>query len=142
MIITSVLVAPLLLVVGVFAAYRYGFRRRPFTTRASVISVALASVAFLSPLLIGVWLPDVLGREVTIQTMNLNDGETISVVQYWNYSDFYSTEARVTDATGRTAVYTLDGDDHRHWIIPIQFDYGTRTATFHFSDGRRPTVHL
>ena len=142
MIITSIVVAPVLLVVGVFAAYRYGLRRRPFTARTTVIGMALACAAFLSPLLIGVWLPDVLGREVTIQTMRLNDGAMISVVQYWNYFDFYSTEARVTDATGRTAVHTLDGDDHRHWIIPIQFHYGTRTATFHFSDGRRPTVHL
>jgi hypothetical protein len=104
--------------------------------------VLLVAAAFLAPLLIGVWLPDVLGREVTIQTVRLNDGETISVVQYWNYVDFYSTEARVTDSSGRTTVHTLDGDDHRHSIVPIEFNYGTRIATFHFLDGRRPTIQL
>ncbi len=142
MIISIIVLAPLLVALAAVASYRYGITRQPFSTRASVVSVVLVAAAFLSPLLIGVWLPDVLGREVTIQTVRLNDGETISVVQYWNYVDFYSTEARVTDLSGRTTVRTLDGDDHRHSIAPIKFNYGTRIATFHFMDGRRPTIQL
>ena len=109
---------------------------------AIVLIVALAFGALFGlPLLIGVWLPDVItASQHTIAERQLGSGHTFRVVQYWNRSDFYSTELHVTWPDGRKKVYTLDGDDAKSWRLPLTVDEDNQTATVILGGGRVKNV--
>src|SRR5436190_22840166 len=97
--------------------------------------------AFGLPLLIGVWLPDVIGApECTLAEQRLPSGHAFRVVQYWNHVDFYSTELRVTLPDGTTETHTLDGDDSKSWRLPLVIDEQHHTATVTLGGGRVKTV--
>ncbi|MFN0069755.1 MAG: hypothetical protein ACKVYV_19225, partial [Limisphaerales bacterium] len=52
----------------------------------------LFGALFSLPMLLGVWLPDVLTtREHVLAEQRLTGGHSFKVVQYWNRVDFYST---------------------------------------------------
>ena len=93
------------------------------------------------PLLIGIWLPDVItAQHHTLAQQRLPSGYSFRMVQYWNRFDFYSTELHVTSPAGRTEVHTLDGDDSKSWRLPFRIDEHRRTATVVLDGGRIKTV--
>jgi hypothetical protein len=97
----------------------------------------LFGALFCLPMLIGVWLPDVLtAREHTLAEQRITSGHSFRVVQYWNRVDFYSTELRVTSPDGSTETHTLDGDDSKSWPLPLSIDEQNRTATVTLGRGR------
>ena len=100
--------------------------------------VGLLFVALFGlPLLIGVWLPDVISApQRVLAEQRLASGYAFRVVQYWNRVDFYSTELRVTSPDGRTETHTLDGDDGKSWRLPLVIDEQQHTATVTLRGGR------
>lgn len=96
----------------------------------TVLVVGLVFVALVClPLLVGVWLPDVLiNQEHVLAEQRLASGYLFRVVQYWNHSDFYSTQLRVTSPDGHTTTNTLDGDDSKSWRLPLTVDEEHHTA--------------
>lgn len=105
--------------------------------------VALAFGALFGlPLLIGVWLPDVIiASHHTLAEQRLASGHTFRVVQYWNRADFYSTELHIITPDGRTEVHTLDGDDSKSWHLPLTIDELRHTATVILGGGRERKVN-
>ena len=103
-----------------------------------LLIVGLLFAALLGlPLLIGVWLPDVISApERTLAQQRLASGHTFRVVQYWNHVDFYSTELRVTSPDGSSETHTLDGDDSKSWRLPLVIDEQRHTATVTLGGGR------
>jgi hypothetical protein len=101
-----------------------------------VVSLLFGAVLGL-PLLIGIWLPDVIAvPRHTLAEQHLSNGYSFRVVQYWNRVDFYSTELHVTPPDGHTEVHTLDGDDDKSWRLPLVIREQTRTATVTLGGGR------
>lgn len=97
----------------------------------------LFGVLFGLPLIIGVWLPDVISApEHTLAEQRLASGHAFRVVQYWNHIDFYSTELRITLPDGSTETHTLDGDDSKSWRLPLVVDEQHHTATVTLGGGR------
>ena len=107
-----------------------------------VLIVALIFGALFGlPLLIGVWLPDMIyAPHHTLAEQRLASGHTFRVVQYWNRVDFYSTELHVTSPDGGTEVHTLDGDDSKSWRLPLTIDEQKHTATIILGGGRERKV--
>jgi len=81
-------------------------------------------------------LPDVFGHEKTLCTATTSTGYQISIVQYWNHVDFYSTEARVVSPEGVTTVTMLDGDAAKSWGGTLEVDSSQTGATYTLPDGR------
>jgi hypothetical protein len=108
---------------------------------AIVLVVALICGALFGlPLLIGVWLPDVIfARQHTLAEQRLATGRTFRVIQYWNRVDFYSTELHVI-SPGDTEVYTLDGDDSKSWRLPLYVDEQNHAATVVLGGGRERKI--
>jgi hypothetical protein len=101
----------------------------------------LVGVLLGLPLLIGVWLPDVISApERTLAEQRLASGHSFRVMQYWNRVDFYSTELRITSPDGSTETHTLDGDDSKSWRLPLVIDEQRHTATVTLSCGRARKV--
>jgi hypothetical protein len=102
--------------------------KRPF---AILLIVVLLFGALLGlPLLIGIWLPDVItAPHRTLAEQHLSSGYLFQVVQYWNRGDFYTTELRVTSPDGHTKVQTLDGDDSKRWSLILTIDEQRHSAT-------------
>ena len=101
-----------------------------------IVGLVFAALIGL-PLLIGVWLPDVISAsEHIVAEKRLASGHTFRVVQYWNRVDFYSTELRVTSPDGTTETHTLDGDDSKSWRLPLIIDEEQHTATVTLEVGR------
>ena len=68
-----------------------------------------------------VWLPDVfLPRAHVLAAASSGDGHRFQVVQYWNGSDFYTTEVEDLRPDGQLAVAQIDWDDNKHWSGTIQ----------------------
>jgi len=102
-----------------------------------LIAGLLLGALFILPLLIGVWLPDVISApEHTLAEQRLASGHSFRVVQYWNRVDFYSTELRVTSPGGSTETHRLDGDDSKSWRLPLVVDEQRQTATVTLGGGR------
>jgi hypothetical protein len=58
--------------------------------KAAAVIVATMGVVLGIPLLVGVWLPDVIAAPRNDLAEERNDnGGVVRVVQYWNRSDFY-----------------------------------------------------
>jgi hypothetical protein len=109
--------------------------------RTFLLLVGLTMVALVTPLLIGVWLPDVFTHAVhTLAERRLSSGHVFRVVQYWNGVDFYSTELRVTAPDGKTEVYLLDADDQKSWRLPLVIDEQGRGAIVILGGNRARTV--
>ncbi len=100
------------------------------------ISLALTIAAIL-PLGWGIWLPDIPGQPNTLASAKTPSGHRITVVQYWNHIDFYTTEARVTAPNGVTTVMIQDDDSNKEWSTSIEIDPSQNRATFLLSGGRR-----
>ncbi len=93
------------------------------------------------PLWMGVWLPDVISAPRSILAeQRVSSGHMFQVVQYWNRSDFYSTELHVTSPDGTTESHTLDGDDSKSWHLPLVIDEIARTATVTLGGDRVKSV--
>jgi hypothetical protein len=113
--------------------------KRPLTILSTVVLI-FGSLLGL-PMLIGIWLPDVISApEHTLAKQQLANGYSFQVIQYWNRCDFYSTELRVTSPNGSTEVFTLDGDDSKSWRLPLTVDEQHHTATVILSGGRTKKV--
>ncbi len=128
---------PSLFVIAVAFGYRYVIRRKPLGIRGWLVSVSL--VLFLSlflPLVYGVWLPDVFGKQHTLCSATTSTGYQISIVQYWNHVDFYTTEARITPPDGVTSIHVLDGDASKTWGAILEVDLSEKSATFKLPNGR------
>jgi hypothetical protein len=106
-----------------------------------LIAALLFGAAVGLPLLIGIWLPDVIyAPESILAEQKLASGYTFRVVQYWNHIDFYSTELRITSPNGTTETHTLDGDDIKTWRLPLVIDEKHHTATITLRGGRVRTA--
>ena len=89
------------------------------------------------PLLIGIWLPDVItAPQKVLAEQRLATGHSFQVIQYWNRVDFYTTALVHTDATGKMETYVLDGDDSKTWSVPMVIDETRRTASVTLKGGR------
>lgn len=128
---------PSLFVIAVAFGYRYAIRRKPLGLRAWLVSAS--AVVFLSfglPLVYGVWLPDVFGKLHTLCSAQTSSGHQISIVQYWNHVDFYTTEARVTAPGGATSIFLIDGDASKSWGATLEIDPSEKGATYTLPNGR------
>jgi len=96
--------------------------------RVAIISlIALPVILFC---VFVIWPPDVFsGARLTLGSLRLPDGQSFSVVQYWNHIDFYSTELQHLSSDGHSESYTLDGDDHKRWSAQIVADGLNRVVT-------------
>src|SRR6476620_5481322 len=88
---------PSLFVIAVACGYFYLIHRKPLGIRGWFVSASLAIfLSLVLPLAMGVWLPDIFGKQHTLSSTTTSTGYHVSIVQYWNHVDFYTTEARVT----------------------------------------------
>ena len=137
-----ILLSPLFLVIAAALAFRLSSPRRPFHARVWSIIIAGAALAFLLPLGWGAWLPDLLfAPRRTLAETTSPSGHSFRVIQYWNRSDFYSTELHVTSPNAPIEVRTLDGDDSKRWSIPLSIDETDRLATVTLSGSRSESIH-
>ena len=115
-------------------------------TKSNTHSILLAAALFFTailglPLLIGVWLPDLMiDTPRILAEQRLASGYSFRVTQRWNHFDFYSTELHIVSPDGRTELRTLDGDDGKTWRVPLAVDEHLRTATVTLRGGRVKTV--
>jgi hypothetical protein len=128
---------PLLLVMAAASGYRFLFRGRPMGLRDWLATFVALAIAVFLPLDWGIWLPDIPGQHNTLASATTPSGHRITVVQYWNHIDFYTTEARVTAPNGVTTVMVQDDDASKEWSTSIQIDPSQNRATFLLSGGRR-----
>jgi hypothetical protein len=104
--------------------------------------INLLFVALLGlPLLIGVWLPDVISapRHILAER-RLANGHSFRVIQYWNRCDFYNTELLHFSPDGTVERQLLDADDSKSWRVPLLIDEQHKTAKITLSGGRVKTV--
>ncbi len=128
---------PSLFVIAVAFGYRYVIRRKPLGIRGWFVSVSLAIfLSFALPLAYGVWLPDVFGKQHTLCSATTSTGYQISIVQYWNHVDFYTTETRITSPDGVTSISVLDGDASKNWGATLEVDPSEKSATYRLPSGR------
>jgi hypothetical protein len=115
------------------------------TTKLKVFAVRLAWACFLLlglGLLVGVWLPDIVfAPRMTLAKTTLANGQSFEVIQYWNRSDFYSTELHISTPNGLAQMVTLDGDDAKSWRVPLHVDENGRTVTVTLGGGRKRQVN-
>jgi hypothetical protein len=98
-------------------------------------------IMLVGGVLIGVWLPDIVfAPRKTLAKTTLANGQSFEVIQYWNRSDFYSTELHIKTPDGFDQVVTLDGDDAKSWSVPMQVDAPGRAVTVTLGGGRIKTV--
>ena len=89
------------------------------------------------PLLIGIWLPDVISApQHTLAEQRLASGHLFRVIQYWNRGDFYNTELLHTSPDGSVETHVLDGDDDKSWSVPLVIDEKRKTVTVILGGGR------
>jgi len=104
--------------------------------------INLLFVALLGlPLLIGIWLPDVISapRHILAER-HLADGHVFRVIQYWNRCDFYNTELVHFSPNGTIERHVLDADDSKSWRVPLLIDEQHKTARIMLSGGRVKSV--
>ncbi|MFA6173070.1 MAG: hypothetical protein WC701_05235 [Kiritimatiellales bacterium] len=77
-----------------------------------------------------VWVPDIFtnARHI-IGSINLADGNSFQIVQYWNHVDFYSTELHHRKPDGSMEIIPLDGDDKKRWKLPVTVDEQKKIVT-------------
>ncbi|MFA6174892.1 MAG: hypothetical protein WC701_14615 [Kiritimatiellales bacterium] len=105
-----------------------------------IIAVAISAAIFFISVSV-IWLPDLFtGAKHVIASVSLANGNSFTVVQYWNRTDFYSTELHHRCPDGNITVSTLDGDDRKSWKVPIAVDEQKRLVTVTLSGGRSRIV--
>ena len=105
-----------------------------------LIGTLLGAVLGL-PLLIGIWVPDVISApRHTLAEQRLASGHSFRVIQYWNRGDFYNTELPHISPDGRVETHVLDADDNKTWSVPLVVDEQHKTATVTLGGGRVKTV--
>ena len=136
-----ILFIPALIVIGMALAYRFVIHRKPLGTRGWLISTSATFVLSLVLLTSwGIWLPDVFGKQHTLCSATTATGHRISIVQYWNHVDFYTTEARVIGPDGVTSVTVIDGDASKTWSARLEIDPSQNLATYWIPTGRTDTL--
>jgi|SRR6185369_7202656 len=89
------------------------------------------------PLLIGIWLPDVISApQHTLAEQRLASGHSFRVIQYWNRGDFYNTELLHTLPDGILEKHVLDADDNKSWSVPLVIDEQRKTVSVTLGGGR------
>ena len=89
------------------------------------------------PLLIGIWLPDVISAPVhTLAEQRLTSGHSFRVIQYWNRGDFYNTYLLHTLPDGTVETHVLDADDDKSWRVPLVVDEQQKMVTVTLGGGR------
>ena len=89
------------------------------------------------PLLIGIWLPDVISApQHTLAEQQLASGHSFRVIQYWNRVDFYNTELLHTFPNGTVETHVLDADDSKSWGVPLVVDEQHKTVRLTLGGGR------
>ncbi|HEX2853384.1 MAG TPA: hypothetical protein VHO24_09105 [Opitutaceae bacterium] len=92
--------------------------------------VAVPAAVLLLPLLIGIWLPDVfIDRTYVLAEAASSDGTQFRVEQFWNHTDFYTTNLQVIYPEGAVTTHPLDFDDDKSWSVPLVIDEKRRTVT-------------
>lgn len=106
---------------------------RPIFLIAALLFIAILGV----PLLVGVWLPDLIcaPRQI-IAEQRLASGHSFCVIQYWNRGDFYNTELLHISPDGSRKTDVLDGDDRKSWSVPLVIDEQNKTVAITLSGGR------
>jgi hypothetical protein len=93
------------------------------------------------PLLIGIWLPDVITAQHHTRHSN---GSRADIPFAWcnigTASISIPPSCTSLHPAGRTEVHTLDGDDSKSWRLPFRIDEQRRTATVVLDGGRIKTV--
>ena len=106
-----------------------------------LIAGLLAGAVLGLPLLIGIWLPDVISAPVhTLAEKRLASGHSFRVIQYWNRGDFYNTELLHTSPDGTVETHVLDHDDSKSWSVPLVVDEQHKTVTVTLGGGRVKNV--
>ena len=96
-------------------------RPRRFGVPHVLFSVCLLLGALVWPFVWGVWPPDIFtGRTVVLSAATSQDGHRFQVVQYWNYSDFYTTELEDLAPNGELTIAQIDSDDKKQWSCKLQ----------------------
>jgi hypothetical protein len=113
-----------------------GFIRPGVIVRCLVAVLAATCTALALPLVIGVWLADLAGKQHTLCSAISTSGHRVSIVHYWNQVDFYTTEARVTSPAGVTSITLIDGDASKSWGAALEIDPSQTSATFRLPNGR------
>lgn len=133
----GLLFIPSLIVLTIAFGWRYAIRRKPLGTQGWLVTLSLAIfLSFALPLVYGVWLPDVFGKQHTLCSATTSTGHRVSIVQYWNHVDFYTTEARITSPDGVTSISTIDGDASKTWSAILEIDPSQKGATYRLPNGR------
>jgi len=102
---------------------------RTHLTKGLVAGLLVGAVLGL-PLLVGIWLPDVIfAPRHILAERRLASGHSLRVVQYWNRGDFYNTEWLHTLPDGSVETHVLDADDDKSWSVRLVVDEQARTAT-------------
>jgi hypothetical protein len=130
-----IILTPLLIVIASSLLARYAIRRRRFTLQQRILTGFFVFSALLLPLLIGVWIPDMVRGDQTVASSTTADGSNLSVHQRWG-SDFYQTTLHRTRPGGDTQVEILDCDDSKLWDATIVPDESTKIATIYYGRGR------
>ena len=113
-----------------------GFIRPVVIIGCFVAVFAVLAVGLALPLSIGIWLPDIFGKQHTLCSATTSTGHRIRIVHYWNHADFYNTEARVTSPDGATSVILIDGDASKTWSATLAVHPSQKGATYQLPDGR------
>lgn len=138
----GMLFIPSLIVLTFAFGWRYVISRKPLGVRGWLVTLALAIfLSFAMPLVCGVWLPDVFGKQHTLCSARTSTGYQVRIVQYWNHVDFYTTEARVTDPDGVTSISPIDGDAPKFWGATIEIDPSEKSATYRLPNGMTSSVN-
>lgn len=117
-----------------------GFIRPALIVGCLVAVLAVISAGLALPLAIGIWLPDLSGKQHTLCSATSASGHQASIVHYWNHVDFYTTEARVTSPDGVTSTTLIDGDAGKTWSAALEIDPSQKSATYRIPDGRTGTL--
>ncbi|MES2438481.1 MAG: hypothetical protein V4584_05425 [Verrucomicrobiota bacterium] len=137
----SIFFIPSLFVLMLVLAWRFAIHRSSLGIRGWLVPGSLVLVVSVSlPLAMGVWLPDIFGKQQTLSSATTSSGHRISIVQYWNHVDFYTTEARVTGPDGVTSVSIIDGDAAKSWGAGLEVEPSQKGATYRLPDGRTGTI--
>lgn len=114
---------------------------RTFLTILLIVGLLLGALLGL-PLLIGIWLPDVISApEHTLAEQRLASGHSFRVIQYWSRDDFYNTELLHTSPDGTAETHVLDGDESKSWSVPLVVDEQHRTVAVTLGGGRVKKVN-
>jgi len=102
-------------------------KHRSHLLRNVLIVILIPFLLFIAPIL--VWLSYyvnpidvVLANEHILAEYELENGDVVSLIQFWNRVDFYTTKLKRIDSEGNLYEQDLDGDDAKIWHATITLD--------------------